>query len=144
MFKVNKRNIRTRCKICSQLSIKTLERHHWHHSSVFIVNFKHISHLVLGFLLLTLSRYMPAGLCFNCCITAFNFYFRTLILILSSISNQFSRISYCNKKFANWFPLKDSFAKYSATRRNLSILQNVLLLLRKPLFYCWILDETCE
>ena len=31
-------------------------------SSVFIVNFEHISHLVLLLLLLTLSRQMPAGL----------------------------------------------------------------------------------
>ena len=28
---------------------------------IFIVNFEHISHLVLVFLLLTLSRYVPAG-----------------------------------------------------------------------------------
>ena len=39
MFKVNNRNTRTRRR-----------------SSVFIVNFEHISHLVLVFLLLTLSR----------------------------------------------------------------------------------------
>ena len=32
----------------------------WHLSGVFIVNFEHISHLVLVFLLLTLSRSMPA------------------------------------------------------------------------------------
>ena len=37
---------------CSKLTIETLERR----SSVFIVNFEHISHLVLVFLLLTLSR----------------------------------------------------------------------------------------
>ena len=30
-------------------------------SGVFIVNFKHISHLVLVFLLLTLSKWEPAG-----------------------------------------------------------------------------------
>ena len=30
-------------------------------SDVFIVNFEHISHLFLVFLLLTLSSYMPAG-----------------------------------------------------------------------------------
>ena len=29
---------------------------HWRHSGIFIVNFEHISHLVLVFLLLTLSR----------------------------------------------------------------------------------------
>ena len=40
MFKVNKRNTKTRCEICSKLTIKIPE---------------HISHLVLVFLLLTLS-----------------------------------------------------------------------------------------
>ena len=55
-FKVNNRNTRTRCEICSKLIIKTPERRHWRHSGVFIVNFEHISHLVLVFLLLTLTR----------------------------------------------------------------------------------------
>ena len=62
MFKVNNRNIRTRCEICSELTIKTLERRQWHRYGVFIVNFEHISHLFLKFLLLTLSRLMPVGL----------------------------------------------------------------------------------
>ena len=45
MFKVNNRNTRKRCEICSKLTIKTPERrHHWHRSGVFIVNFEHISH----------------------------------------------------------------------------------------------------
>ena len=56
MFKVNNRNARTRCEICSKLTIKTPERRQWCHSGVFIVNFEHISHLVLTFLLLILSR----------------------------------------------------------------------------------------
>ena len=56
MFKVNNRNTRTRCEIYSKLTIKTPERR----SGAFIMNFEHISHLVLVFLLLTLSRYMPA------------------------------------------------------------------------------------
>ena len=47
LLKVNNRNTRTRCEICSKLTIKT--------PGVFIVNFEHISHLVLVFLLLTLS-----------------------------------------------------------------------------------------
>ena len=50
------------CEIYSKLTIKTLERRQWRRSGVFIVNFEHISHLVLVFLLLTLSRYMPAGI----------------------------------------------------------------------------------
>ena len=39
-----------------KLTVKTLERRHWRRSGVFIVNFEHISHLVLVFLLLTLSE----------------------------------------------------------------------------------------
>ena len=54
MFKVNNRNTRTRCEICSKLTIKIPERQR--RSSVFFVNFEHISHLVLAFLLLTLNR----------------------------------------------------------------------------------------
>ena len=56
LIKVNNRNTRTRCEICSKLTIKTPERHHWHRSGVFIVYFDHISHLALVFLLLTLNR----------------------------------------------------------------------------------------
>ena len=52
MFKGNNRNTRTRGEIFSKLTMKIPERH----SSVFIVNFEHISHLVLVFLLLILSR----------------------------------------------------------------------------------------
>ena len=61
VFKVNNRNYRTSCEVCSELTIKAPERRQWRRSGVFIVNFKHISHLVLVFLLITLSRYMPAG-----------------------------------------------------------------------------------
>ena len=46
MFKVNNKNTRTRCEICSKLTIKTPERCQWRRSGVFIVNFEHISHLV--------------------------------------------------------------------------------------------------
>ena len=56
MFKVKNKNTRTRCETCSTLIIKTPERRHWRQFGVFIVNFEHISHLVLLFLLLTLSR----------------------------------------------------------------------------------------
>ena len=55
MFKVNNRNTRARCEICSILTIKTPERRRYR-SGVFIVNFEHILRLVLVFLLLTLSR----------------------------------------------------------------------------------------
>ena len=60
MFKVNNRNTRLRYEICSKLTIKTLERRHWRRAGVFIINLEHILHLVLVFLVLTLSRYMPA------------------------------------------------------------------------------------
>ena len=56
MFKVNNRKTRTRREISSKLTIKTPEGRHWHRSDVFIVNFEHTAHLVLVFLLLTLSR----------------------------------------------------------------------------------------
>ena len=56
MFKVKNRNTRTRCGICSKLTVKKPERRHWCRSSVSIVNFEHISHLVLVFLLLSLSK----------------------------------------------------------------------------------------
>ena len=48
ILKVNSRNTRKRCEICSKLTIKTPD--------VFIVNFEHIVHLVLVFLLLNLSK----------------------------------------------------------------------------------------
>ena len=43
----------------SKLTIKTPKPRQWHRSGVFIVNFEHISHLVLVLLLLALS--LPAG-----------------------------------------------------------------------------------
>ena len=42
------------CEICSKLTIKTAER--GHHSIVFIVNFEHISHLYVVFLLLKFNK----------------------------------------------------------------------------------------
>ena len=62
IFKVNNGNTRTRCmlKICSKLTITTQERRQWRRSGVFIVNFEHLWHFVLVFLLLTLSRKTPA------------------------------------------------------------------------------------
>ena len=56
IFNRDSRNSRTRCKICSKLSIKTPKQYHWCHSCVFIVSFEHISLIVLTFLLVTLSR----------------------------------------------------------------------------------------
>ena len=61
LFKVNSRNTRTWCEIYSKLIIKTSERRQLPRSCVFIVNFDHISHLVLMFLLLTLNMQLLAG-----------------------------------------------------------------------------------
>ena len=47
LLKVKSRITRTQCEIYSKLTKKTLER--------FIVNFEHISHVVLVFLLLALN-----------------------------------------------------------------------------------------
>ena len=55
LLKVNNRNSRARCEICSKLTMKIPQRRQWRRSGIFIVNFEHISHLVLVFLLLTLS-----------------------------------------------------------------------------------------
>ena len=55
LLKFNNRSTRTRCEICSKLTIKTPKRRHWRRSGVFIVNFEHISHHILVFLLLTLN-----------------------------------------------------------------------------------------
>ena len=51
MCKVNNKDTRTTPK----LPIKIPERRHWRRSGVFIVNFEHISHLVLVLLLSTLN-----------------------------------------------------------------------------------------
>ena len=54
IFKVNNRNTRARCEICSKL------QRHKRRSGVFLVNLEYVSHLGLVFLLLTLIRQMPA------------------------------------------------------------------------------------
>ena len=43
MFKVNNRNTRTRCEICSKLTIKTPERRQWRCSGVFLATFSSVS-----------------------------------------------------------------------------------------------------
>ena len=53
LLKVNYRNNKIRCEICSKLTIKpklTKNNDARRHPGVFIVNLKHISHLVLLFL----------------------------------------------------------------------------------------------
>ena len=59
LLKVNERNIITRYEICLKfLTIKKPEQYNWRHSGVFIVNFQHISHLVLVLLLLKLNIFV--------------------------------------------------------------------------------------
>ena len=58
----NNRNTRKRCEICEKLTTKTPERCHRNRSGVFTVNFEHISHLFLVFLLLTRNKPMLAGI----------------------------------------------------------------------------------
>ena len=55
LLKVNNKNNRTWCEICSKLTIKTPKRRHWRRSGVCIVNFEHIPYLAVVFLLLTLN-----------------------------------------------------------------------------------------
>ena len=61
LLKGNNRNPRTSCEICSKLTIKTPEQRYWRCSGVIIVNFEHISQLVLVSLLLTLIIFIIAG-----------------------------------------------------------------------------------
>ena len=56
LFKVNGINNRKWCETRLKLTKKTVERRHWRHSSVLIVNFEHISNLFLMFPLSTLNK----------------------------------------------------------------------------------------
>ena len=49
LFKAINSNTRKRCEICLKLTIMSPERHHCRCSGVFVVNFDHIPHLLLGF-----------------------------------------------------------------------------------------------
>ena len=55
------KTLSTRCEICSELTIKTTERHQWRHSGVFVVNFEHVSHLVLSVFIVNFEQ-VNAGL----------------------------------------------------------------------------------
>ena len=61
LFKGSNRITRTRSEICSELTIKTSKWRQRRRSGIFIVNFEHISHHFLVFLLLTLNKQMLAG-----------------------------------------------------------------------------------
>ena len=60
LLNVQHGDTRTMCQICSNL-IKTPERCQRRRFGVVIVDFEKISQIVLGFPLLTFSKYMPAG-----------------------------------------------------------------------------------
>ena len=47
LFKVSNTNTRTMWHICSKITLNTPEQGQWRRSVVFIVNFEHISHIVL-------------------------------------------------------------------------------------------------
>ena len=61
LLKVKNRNTCKRCAIYSKLTIKTPERRQRRRSGIFTVNFEHILHLFLVFVLLYLNKYMLAG-----------------------------------------------------------------------------------
>ena len=54
LLKVGNRNTETTCKICSKLTIKTLDRRHWYCSNFVVSNFVRV--------LLTLKMLLPVGL----------------------------------------------------------------------------------
>ena len=53
LFKINNRNTRKRCEICSKLNKNTKRRYF---SNVFIANFEHISHLFSSVSIATLNK----------------------------------------------------------------------------------------
>ena len=55
LSKLNNRNTRKRCEICLKLTTETQKRQ-WRRYGIFSVNFEHISHFLLVFLLLTLIK----------------------------------------------------------------------------------------
>ena len=61
LLNVNTKSSKRRCEICSKLSIKTSDRCNWRCCGVFTVNFEHIPHLSLVFLLLNFNRKMFLG-----------------------------------------------------------------------------------
>ena len=56
LFIFNNGNTITKFKVCLKLTLKTSERHHWCRFSVFIVNLKQISYILLLVLLITLNK----------------------------------------------------------------------------------------
>ena len=65
VFKVNNKDTRTICEYFSKLTVKTTEWCQRRRSGAFIVNVEHIWNIALVFPLLTLNKYMPAGIIAN-------------------------------------------------------------------------------
>ena len=93
LLKDNYGSPRTKCEICSKLTVKTPKRRHWRRSGVFIVNFKHISHLALMFLLLSLNMQLPAGR--GVCVIHPDFYSRFTGDLVISVDNKVNSILIC-------------------------------------------------
>ena len=66
MLKVNDKNTRTRCEICSKLTVKKLEWRQWCRFGVFTVNFWTYFTPCSTVLFLTLTSYMSAGNGMHC------------------------------------------------------------------------------
>ena len=81
LFIVDNNYTRKRCKTCSKLIIKTPE---WR-STVFVVDFEHIPHLFLVFLLLILNKLVFAG--------SHPINLKTLKLLTAATINRGTRIS---------------------------------------------------
>ena len=85
-FICSKSTIRTMYEICSELTIKAPNRRHWHRPGVFIVDFdEQISHFNIVYPLLTLNKWMPAG----------------IDPVFLSLQIQWLRSGYINQKFLN-------------------------------------------
>ena len=72
-FKVNNRNIRKKCEICSKLTIKTPKQHQWRLSKVsfngvFLVNFEYILHLNIYYTFSSISfvKFKQVNVCRVC------------------------------------------------------------------------------
>ena len=59
LFRVNNSNTRKRCEICSKLTIKSPQRR----STVFIVNFEHVSHLFTPFSSVSTVGFEQVNIC---------------------------------------------------------------------------------
>ena len=80
--------------MCLKLTIKTSKQCQWPHSGVFIVNFEHISHLILVFLLLTLNMELLTGIILPGYLAS-NFHFILLKLHSSQLSGVYVKIVSC-------------------------------------------------